>query len=79
LAPILHQSRHFADPIQQVEISFSQLIDDVDAGRVHDMRIKGTEIYGTFNGGHNFQTDVPTDPTLIQRLYNKGASITTQP
>jgi hypothetical protein len=22
---------------------------------------------------------VPTDPTLIQRLYNKGASITTQP
>lgn len=55
------------------------MIDDVDAGRVHDMRIKGTEIYGTFNGGHNFQTDVPTDPTLIQRLYNKGASITTQP
>ena len=62
-----------------LEISFSQLIDDVDAGRVHDIRINGTEVYGTFNNGANFQTYVPTDPTLIQRLNNKGVSITTQP
>jgi cell division protease FtsH len=37
-----------------VEISFSQLVTDVDAGRVHDIRIKGTEIYGAFNDGAPF-------------------------
>jgi ATP-dependent Zn protease len=59
-----------------VEISFSQLVNDVDARRVHDMQIKGTEIYGTYNDGHHFQTNVPADPALIQSLYNKGVSIT---
>jgi len=62
-----------------LEISFSQLLDDVDAGRVRDIRINGTEIYGTFNNGADFQTYVPTDPTLIQRLNDKGVSITTRP
>jgi cell division protease FtsH len=59
-----------------VEISFSQLVTDVDAGRVHDMQIKGTEIYGSFNDGRHFQTDTPTDPASIQGLYNKAVSIT---
>jgi len=35
-----------------VEISFSQLVNDVDAGRVHDVLIKGTEIGGAYNDGH---------------------------
>ena len=59
-----------------VEISFSQLVTDVDAGRVHDMQIKGAEIYGVYNDGHHFQADAPTDPALMQGLYNKGVSIT---
>jgi cell division protease FtsH len=62
-----------------VEISFSQLVNDMDIGRVHDIRIKGTEIYGTYTDGHTFQADAPDDPTLIQPLYTKGVSITRQP
>jgi cell division protease FtsH len=74
--------RLFLNPAQRtnsVEISFAELLHDIDAGRVHDMLIKGAEIYGTFNDGRNFQTDAPTDPALIQHLYNKGVPITTQP
>lgn len=60
-------------------ISYSQLLDDVDAGRVHDIAINGSEIQGTFNDGHKFQTYAPTDPALIRRLYDRGVSIRTQP
>jgi ATP-dependent Zn protease len=59
-----------------VEISFSQLVNDVDAGRVHDMQIKRAKIYGAFNDGRHFEADAPADPALIQVLYNKGVSIT---
>jgi FtsH Extracellular len=62
-----------------VEISFSQLVNDVDAGRVHDILIRSKEIDGTYNDGHKFQTDVPADPALLQRLYDKGVLITKQP
>jgi cell division protease FtsH len=59
-----------------VEIPFSQLVNDVDAGRVRDVQIKGTEIDGAYNDGHHFQADAPNDPALIQGLYNKGVLIT---
>jgi cell division protease FtsH len=62
-----------------VEISFSQLVNDADAGHVHDMRINGMEIDGTFSDGRHFQVDAPADPALIQNLYNKGILITKQP
>jgi|SRR5579862_33615 len=58
-----------------VEISFSQLVADAESGRVHDIIIKRTEIDGTYNDGHRFQADVPDDPALLQRLYNKGVLI----
>jgi cell division protease FtsH len=62
-----------------VEISFSQLVTDVDTGHVRDIIIKRTEIDGTYNDGHHFQADMPDDPALLQRLYNKGVLITKQP
>src|ERR1700749_3961115 len=61
------------------DISFSQLLNDVDQGRVREVVIQGPEIHGTFNDGHSFQTYSPSDPTLIQRLYNKGVIITARP
>jgi hypothetical protein len=62
-----------------VEISFFQLVNDVDAGRVHDILIKGTEIGGAYNDGDHFQGDAPDDQALLQRLYNKGALIARRP
>jgi cell division protease FtsH len=61
------------------DISFSQLLSDVDDGRVRDVLIQGPEIHGTFVDGHTFQTYAPSDPTLIQRLYNKHVAITARP
>src|ERR1700735_3598425 len=61
------------------DISFSELLTDVDSGRVRDVLIQGPEIHGTFTDGRTFQTYSPSDPTLIQRLYNKGVSITARP
>ncbi|HWV42184.1 ATP-dependent zinc metalloprotease FtsH [Pseudorhodoplanes sp.] len=58
------------------DISFSQLLTEVDAGRVRDVVIQGQEIHGTFTDLKPFSTYAPNDPTLVQRLYGKGVTIT---
>src|SRR5581483_2192913 len=72
----------FQNPSQRTsstDISFSQLLSEVDQGHVKDVVIQGPEIHGTFNDGHSFQTYAPNDPTLIQRLYSKNVQITARP
>src|ERR1700745_371974 len=69
----------FQNPGQRTtsqDISFSQLLTAVDQGQGRDVLIQGPEIHGNFNDGRSFQTYAPNDPTLIQRLYGKGVSIT---
>src|SRR5438105_586818 len=61
------------------DISFSQLLTDVDAGRVRDVLIQGPEIHGTFIDGRNFNSYAPNDPNLVQRLYSKNVQITARP
>ena len=61
---------------QSQEISFSQLLTQVDQGQVRDVLIQGPEIHGTFTDGRGFQTYAPNDPSLIDKLYKKGVSIT---
>src|ERR1700752_1630853 len=61
------------------DISFSQLLTEVDAGKVRDVLIQGPDIHGTFTDGRTFQTYAPSDPTLVQRLYGKGVAITARP
>jgi cell division protease FtsH len=72
----------FQNPSQRTaaqDISFSQLLTEVDQGRVRDVLIQGPEIHGTFANGTAFQTYAPNDPGLVQKLYNKGVSITARP
>src|ERR1700744_5188764 len=72
----------FQNPGQRTtsqDVSFSQLLNEVDQGRVRDVLIQGPEIHGTFTDGRTFQSYAPSDPTLVQRLYNKGVSITARP
>jgi cell division protease FtsH len=61
------------------DISFSQFLNEVDQGRVRDVLIQGPEIHGTFADGRTFQTYGPNDPSLAQRLYGKGVSVTLRP
>src|SRR5512143_212322 len=72
----------FQNPGQRTtaqDISFSQLLSEVDQGRVRDVVIQGPEIRGTFANGTSFQTYAPNDPGLVQKLYAKGVSITARP
>ncbi|HUC03302.1 MAG TPA: ATP-dependent metallopeptidase FtsH/Yme1/Tma family protein, partial [Methyloceanibacter sp.] len=41
------------------EISFSQLLADVDGGNVQDVTIAGNQITGHYSDGRNFQTYAP--------------------
>ena len=72
----------FQNPGQRAssqDISFSQLLSEVDNGKVRDVLIQGPDIHGTFTDGRSFQTYAPSDPTLVQRLYGKGVAITARP
>src|ERR671920_428232 len=72
----------FQNPSQRAtsqDISFSQLLSEVDQGKVRDVLIQGPDIRGTFTDGRSFQTYAPNDNTLVQRLYGKGVQITARP
>jgi cell division protease FtsH len=72
----------FQNPGQRAssqDISFSQLLTEVDQSHVRDVVIQGPEIHGTFTNGSSFQTYAPNDPTLVSRLYNGKVSITAKP
>src|SRR5216117_1334075 len=72
----------FQNPGQRAssqDISFSQLLSEVDQGKVRDVVIQGPDIHGTFTNGSTFQTYAPSDPTLVKRLYDGKVSITAKP
>ncbi|MGZ5897749.1 MAG: ATP-dependent zinc metalloprotease FtsH [Xanthobacteraceae bacterium] len=62
-----------------IDISFSHLLKEVDAGHVREVLIQGPEIHGTFSDGRQFNTYAPSDPTLVKRLYDKDVVITARP
>src|SRR2546429_4475714 len=58
----------FQNPGQRTssqDISFSQLLSEVDQTRVRAFVIQGPDIHGTFTNGSSFQTYAPNDPTLV--------------
>ncbi|MFQ5627000.1 MAG: ATP-dependent zinc metalloprotease FtsH, partial [Methyloligellaceae bacterium] len=61
------------------EISFSQLLSEVDNGKISEVTISGSGITGQYTDGRLFQTYAPDDPSLVQRLHNKGVKITAKP
>src|SRR5881409_20569 len=64
---------------QTQDISFSQLLNDVDQGKVREVTISGNEITGHFNDNRAFSTYAPNDPTLVQTLYKKNVLISARP
>src|SRR6202451_4128404 len=61
------------------DISFSELLTDVDAGRVKDVLIQGPEIHGTFTDNRTFHSYAPTDPDLIPDLVKNKVQISARP
>ena len=61
---------------QTTEITFSQLLSDVDQGRVREVTLSGHDVNGHYTDGRAFYTYSPTAPGLIDKLYQKNVSIT---
>ena len=72
----------FQGPSQRAgagDISFSQLLTEVDQGKVRDVTISGQDIQGHFSDGRTFSSFAPSDPMFVQRLYQKNVQINARP
>jgi len=64
---------------QKNNIIFSEFLTEVDNGRVVQVEISGKNIKGVLSNGQQFNTYAPDDPNLIQKLSDKGVSISASP
>ena len=60
-------------------IIFSEFLSEVENGRVVQVEIQGKNIKGVLSNGKVFNTYAPDDPNLIQKLSDKGVSISASP
>ena len=64
---------------QQNNIIFSEFLSEVENGRVVQVEIQGNNIKGIMSNGEKFMTYSPNDPNLIEKLSDKGVSISAAP
>ena len=61
------------------QIIFSEFLTSVENGEVLKVEIQGNNIKGVFSNGNAFSTYSPNDPNLIEKLSDKGVSISASP
>jgi cell division protease FtsH len=61
------------------EISFSQMLKEVDQGRVREVTVQGSQINGTFTDDRPFQSYALVNAALLQQLHDKGVLVTVRP
>ncbi len=64
---------------QNNKIIFSEFLTEVENGRVVQVEIQGNNVNGVFSNGQKFSTYVPNDPNLIEKLSERGVSISASP
>ncbi len=64
---------------QKNNIIFSEFLSEVENGRVVQVEIQGNNVNGVFSNGEKFSTYVPNDPNLIEKLSERGVSISASP
>ncbi|QGM46836.1 ATP-dependent zinc metalloprotease FtsH [Methylocystis heyeri] len=74
---VMFQQHSPRTPIR--DISFSELLVQIDEGRVHDVTISGYEVTGHFNDNRSFSTYIPPDADIISRLEAKKVQISAKP
>ncbi len=62
-----------------IDLTYSQFLDEVEAGSVKDVVIRGSNINGAFDDGRSFKTYAANDPTLVDRLNDRGVNISAAP
>ena len=61
------------------QVIFSEFLTSVDNGEVLKVEIQGNNIKGVYSNGKSFTTYSPNDPNLIEKLSDKGVSISAAP
>ena len=61
------------------QIAFSKFLQEVDNGRVVEVKIQGNNIDGTLSDGSKFKTYSPNYPDLVGKLSEKNVSIIASP
>ena len=61
------------------KIIFSKFLDEVDNGRVVEVQIQGNNIKGVMANGETFTTYSANYPNLVEKLSDKGVSISAVP
>tara|TARA_Y100001970_G_scaffold27252_1_gene33161 strand:- start:5240 stop:7147 length:1908 start_codon:yes stop_codon:yes gene_type:complete len=64
---------------QKNNLIFSEFLSEVENGRVVQVEIQGNNVNGVLSDGQKFSTYVPNDPNLIEKLSEKGVSISASP
>jgi len=64
---------------RSTSIEYSEFLSDVDAGNIRSATISGSQISGTKASGQPYQTYMPNDPQLIERLHHKGVRFDVKP
>ena len=60
-------------------IPFSKFLEEVDTGRVVEVRIQGNKISGVLSDNSSFNTYSPNYPNLVEKLSEKGVGIIASP
>ncbi|MGB8987444.1 MAG: ATP-dependent metallopeptidase FtsH/Yme1/Tma family protein, partial [Candidatus Sulfotelmatobacter sp.] len=58
------------------EVNFTQFLNDVNQGNVHEVTIDGQQVHGKARDGSSFHTTVPANyPDMFKTLNDKGVSV----
>jgi cell division protease FtsH len=60
-------------------VAYSDFVSEMNNGHIRSVSIAGHQVNGTLTDGHAFQTYTPEDPTLAQRLTDKGVQVSAKP
>ena len=52
-----------------IDLTYSQFLDEVEAGSVKDVVIRGSNISGAFDDGRSFKTYAANDPTPVSYTH----------
>jgi len=61
------------------QMAYSDFIGDVNNGRVKSAVIQGRVVSGQMADGKTYQTYTPEDPSMVQRLTDKGVQVIAKP
>ena len=67
-------TQHGAAPV-----AYSDFVSEMNNGHIRSVTIAGHQINGVQTDGRAFQTYTPDDPSLVQRLTDKGVQVSAKP